>query len=147
MNNWTKFEKIKQIKENDKNEVQIQFRQAVDEFEKYAEELLHLLKKKEAMEVAYQNSLIDGSIDKMKGYYNYLNYLTPNILSVQKKVNHARDCMNKLQEELTQQYIEVKKFEKIIDRKKQVEYLLINKKEQSTMDEISIRKYTDSKGR
>ncbi|MFC4404579.1 flagellar export protein FliJ [Gracilibacillus xinjiangensis] len=147
MTQWTGFEKIRSLRENEKNEVRMEFEDAQASFEKEATELYKLLKKKEAMEDKYQQCLQNGDIETVKGYYNYLNYLTPNIIDVQKRANIARDHMYDVQEKLTDQYIEVKKIEKIIDRKKQKEIALFNKQEMMQMDELSIRKFTEGKDR
>ncbi|WP_194287273.1 flagellar export protein FliJ [Gracilibacillus oryzae] len=143
MKQWHGFEKIRTLRENEKNEVRMEYEDAQTIFEHEATELYKLLKKKEAMENKYQECLQNGDIETVKGYYNYLTYLTPNIVDVQKRVNSARDKMDHVQQKLTDKYIEVKKMEKIIDRKKQTHLEWINKQEMMQMDEISIRKFTE----
>ncbi|SER06388.1 flagellar FliJ protein [Gracilibacillus ureilyticus] len=146
MKQWTGFEKIKSVRENEKNEIRMEFEDAQTKFEHEAKELYQLLKKKEAMETKYQECLQNGDIETVRGYYNYLHYITPNIIDVQKRVTVARENMNQVQQKLSDQYIEVKKIEKIIDRKKRKELAWINKQEIMLMDEISIRKFNQKQG-
>ncbi|MGP4040298.1 flagellar export protein FliJ [Gracilibacillus sp. D59] len=144
MNQLHGFEKIRLIRENEKNDAQLKFQEATEEFEKYASHLYDLLKKKEKIEESYKQSLSDKSqIETLQSYHQYLDFLTPTIISVQKKVDTARKYMNQLQEHVTDHYIEVKKIEKIIEKKEWQYKQLEDKKDLMLMDEVSIRKYSE----
>ncbi|WP_018932672.1 flagellar export protein FliJ [Gracilibacillus lacisalsi] len=144
MNQLHGYEKIRMIRENEKNDAQLKFQEATAEFEKHASHLYDLLKKKEKIEESYKQSLSDKSqIETIKSYHQYLDFLMPAIVNVQKKVDAARKYMDQVQEYVTEHYIEVKKIEKIIDKKEQQYRQLEDKKNLMLMDEISIRKYIE----
>ncbi|UOQ85576.1 flagellar export protein FliJ [Gracilibacillus salinarum] len=142
------YEKIKMLRENEKQEAQKKLQEAVAAFEKQAELLYELLQKKERIEAQYVTSLSDRSqIDQLQSYQQYLDFLAPNILSVQRKVDKARKEMNEQQEQVTVRYMEVKKMDHLIEHK-QLEFQQFEQhKEAMMMDEISIRQYTESRGR
>ncbi len=54
----------------------------------------------------------------LQSYNDYLNYLTPSILELQKQVANARDKMQYFQQNLTNQFQELKKIEKLIHKKR-----------------------------
>ncbi|GAE91629.1 flagellar protein FliJ [Gracilibacillus boraciitolerans JCM 21714] len=142
------YQKIRLLKDNDKKEAQFKYQEAAAEFEHYATNLYDLLKRKEEIEDSYKQSLHDKSqIETLQSYHQYLNFLTPNILNIQQKVEKARKKMNLLQERVTEQYIEVKKIEKLIDNKQAQFRQVEKKKDLMLMDELSIRKYSESKDR
>ncbi|UOQ47876.1 flagellar export protein FliJ [Gracilibacillus caseinilyticus] len=142
------YEKIKMLRENEKQEAQMKLQEVVATFEKQAELLYELLQKKERIEAQYVASLSDRTqIDQLQSYQQYLDFLAPTILSVQRKVDQARKQMNQQQEQVTVQYVEVKKIDHLLQHK-QLEFLQLEQhKEAMMMDEISIRQYTDSRGR
>ncbi len=144
MNQLHGYEKIRMIRENEKKDAQLKFQEAAAEFEKHASHLYDLLKKKEKIEESYKLSLSDKSqIETIKSYHQYLDFLMPTIINVQKKVDAARKYMDQVQEYVTEHYIEVKKIEKIIDKKEQQFKQLEDKKDLMLMDEVSIRKYLE----
>ncbi|MGN8644998.1 flagellar export protein FliJ [Gracilibacillus sp. HCP3S3_G5_1] len=144
MNPLHGYEKIRMIRENEKKDAQLKFQEAAAEFEKYASQLYDLLKKKELVEENYRQSLSDKSaIKTLQSYHQYLDFLIPSIISVQKKVDKARKYMNQLQEHVTEHYIEVKKMDKIIKKKEEQIKQFENKKNLMLMDEVSIRKYLE----
>ncbi len=66
---------------------------------------------------------------------------------LQREVHFARNQMEKKQQVLSDAYIEVKKFETIIDKRKQEELKELVKKEKAFLDEISINQYLSNKNR
>ncbi|ENH98238.1 flagellar protein [Gracilibacillus halophilus YIM-C55.5] len=142
------LEKMKMIRNQDKQQAQFVYQQKVDEFETLANQLVDLLRKKEVMEAKYNECLSNQqSIQTIHSYHNYLQHLTPTIMELQQRVNRARDNMRQAQEKLTEQHIEEKKMEKLIDRKRSRQYELDKKSDMKLMDDISLQQYLKSKGR
>ncbi|WP_058307814.1 flagellar export protein FliJ [Gracilibacillus massiliensis] len=142
------YEKIRLLKDNQKKEIQLKYQEAAGQFEQYATNLYELLKKKEKIEESYKQSLADRSqVETLQSYHQYLDFLTPSILNTQQKVEKARKKMNQLQEQVTEQYIEVKKIEKIMENKQNEFNQYEKRKDLMFMDELSIRKYSESKDR
>ncbi|GEM03434.1 hypothetical protein HMI01_04220 [Halolactibacillus miurensis] len=142
MTNIQAFEKILHHQENLKNEAQLEYTSAVSEFETVAEELYQLLKQKETIEDKYQQALhTSGSVTSLMTHHTYLQQLKKRIRHVETTVNEKRSIMEGKRLLLTDQHVEVKKYEKIIDHK----WELIKTKEKETeskmLDEASIRQY------
>ncbi|MDX8046938.1 flagellar export protein FliJ [Gracilibacillus sp. S3-1-1] len=138
------YEKIRMLRENEKMVAQQKYQGAAAEFEKNANQLYDLLRKKELVEENYRQSLSDKSaVNTLQSYHQYLDFLMPSIISIQRKVDVSRKEMNRLQENVTEQYIEEKKITKIIERKKRLFKQEETKKESMLMDEVSIRNYIE----
>lgn len=138
--------KILNIRENEKQLAQLAHHRSVEFFEQIATKLYGLLKKKEDAEVFYEISIKEStSIDKIKEHAIYIEMLNKQILRMQLQVHQARTKMDHKQLELTDAYVEVKKYEKIIELRKneQREYAL--KQEQIMMDEISTQQFLKRK--
>lgn len=136
------FEKILHHQENLKNEAQLEYKTAVTEFETVAEELYQLLKQKETIEDKYQQTLhTAGSVTALMTHHTYLQQLKKQILHVERTVNEKRAIMEDKRSMLTDQHVEVKKYEKIIDRKWEVIKSKEKETESKRLDEASIRQY------
>ena len=134
--------KVLEVKEQEKQEAQINRVRAVDEFEKVAHQLYQQLKEKEVAEERYIEKMQDQfTIDKMKAQSLYINNLSSRIVMLQQHVQKARRKMEKAQEMLNEAHIEVKKIEKMIDiretEKAEEERIIEN----ALMDEMSMRQY------
>ena len=57
MNTIDGLAKVLTVKERDKETAEFQYRESVEHFEKHAQRLYELLKKKEAMETQYSSSI------------------------------------------------------------------------------------------
>ncbi|QDP40177.1 flagellar export protein FliJ [Radiobacillus deserti] len=137
------FEKILQVKEREKKEAQKAYKQSVDSFEEVATKLYELLRKKEEAEENYQRQLDKAvSIDMLASHSSYMDKLQQVIQEVQYTVNEARLNMESFQLKLTDAHIEVKKFEKMIENKKQKLSEQLKLQENSFMDEISLQQYS-----
>lgn len=148
MRNTVGLEKIRKIRDNEKNQAQMIYEQAVNDFEIKAQKLFDLLKRKETIEDKYTQSLMTGtSAEMLQSYNDYLNYLTPSILELQKQVANARDKMQYFQQNLSNQFQELKKIEKLIHKKEITRVESEKRQEAIQMDEISMRKYLINKGR
>lgn len=112
-----KFAKVLTIREQEKSETELAFKESVSSFEKVATELYNLLKKKENTTDTQNNLLLSGlSVDNIHHYSNYMDGLQKRIDVVQKEVVQARSKMNWMEEKLLEKSLEVKKFEKIKEK-------------------------------
>ncbi|MGG0283721.1 flagellar export protein FliJ [Peribacillus butanolivorans] len=142
-----KFEKILTIKEKEKRDALSKYNAALKTFEKVAEKLYKLLKKKENLLEFQQEKLRNGlSVQEIRHHQLFMDNLEKLLSHCQQEVIEARYKMNVLQEVLLERNIEVKKYEKM----KENEFLkfldVIKEAENKQMDEISIRQFF-SKGR
>src|SRR5690625_7069952 len=83
--------KVLEVKEQEKQQAQINRVRAVDEFEKVAHQLYQQLKEKEVAEERYIEKMQDQfTIDKMKAQSLYINNLSSRIVMLQQHVQKAR---------------------------------------------------------
>ncbi|TQR07752.1 flagellar export protein FliJ [Psychrobacillus soli] len=112
-----KFAKVLNIREQEKSETEIAYKESVHSFEKIATELYDLLKKQEDTVDVQNDRLSSGlSIDQMHHYSNYIEGLQKRIDLVQKEVIQARSKMNWFEEKLVEKSLEVRKFEKMKEK-------------------------------
>lgn len=148
MNTIDGLAKVLTVKERDKETAEFQYRESVEHFEKHAQRLYDLLKKKEAMETKYASSMSNKiNVDDLRYLGNYLQAITPTIIREQARVEKARIAMNQRLSNLTEHHIEVKKVEKLMERKEWERKKAEEKKQQLFLDEISLRQYIDNKDR
>lgn len=137
-----KFAKVLSIREQEKSETELAYKESVHTFEKVATELYDLLKKKENTMDLQNDRLVSGlSIDEIHHYSNYIEGLQKRIDIVQKKVIQARSKMNWFEEKLVEKSLEVRKFEKI--KEKDFEHFQQEQQRLETiqLDEISSLKF------
>ncbi|MFD1037986.1 flagellar export protein FliJ [Virgibacillus byunsanensis] len=140
--------KILHIRENEKKNAQRVYHQSIEFFENIATQLYNLLKKKEAAEDSYELYLKETTpIDKIKEQVIYIELLNNQIMSLQNDVQKARTDMENNQEKLTSAFVEVKKFEKIIEYRHKEKEEMIKKNDNALMDETSIQQYLSQKHR
>ncbi|MCM3356931.1 flagellar export protein FliJ [Psychrobacillus sp. FSL K6-4046] len=137
-----KFAKVLTVREQEKSETEIAYKESVNAFEQVATELYNLLKKREST-LDTQNDLLSNglSIDGIHHYSNFLESLQKRIEVVQKEVIQARSKMNWYEEKLLEKSLEVRKFEKMQEKDfesfQQEQYRL----EAIVLDEISSLKF------
>ena len=109
-----RFEKILDVKEQEKTESEIAFKESIQVFEEIATKLYDLLKKKEDL-IAYQQQRLQvgSSIDEINHYSKFINSLEKTIEDVQQKVVQARAKMNWHEQKLLEKNLEVRKYEKM----------------------------------
>lgn len=148
MSNIVALEKILHVRESEKKSAQQAHHQSIKSFKKVAKKLYNLLRKKEIAENSYESALQSTiTIDEIKQQTLYIEQLNEQIIHLQNRVNKARQMMELKQQELTDAHIEVKKFEKIIqNRHEQIKEKKL-KRENASMDEISIQQYMSGKNR
>lgn len=137
-----KFAKVLNVREQEKSETELAYKESVNVFEKVATELYELLKKQEDTVDAQNDRLASGlSIDQVHHYSNYINGLQKRIDVVQKEVIQARSKMNWFEQKLVEKSLEVRKFEKM--KEKDFEQFKEEQKhlEAIQLDEISSLKF------
>lgn len=137
-----KFQKLLELKENEKDQSFAEYQHSVSEFEKVAEKLYESMNKKETLEKNKEVKLQSGmSVQEMRHYQQFVTNLENTIHHYQKLVIMKRNEMNEKQHDLTEKNIELKKFEKM--KEKQLEMFLIRNKanEMKEMDDISISQF------
>ncbi len=133
-----RFEHIKDFQERKKQETESVYQQAVEQFEKDATRLYHLLKEKENLIAQQAVEMQEGfSIEAIHHHTRYLKYLEEQIAIVQKEVVQSRAKMDWFEERLLEDTIEVKKYEKMKEKdyeryKEELKHI-----EAAQLDEIS----------
>ena len=127
-----RFANILTVREQEKHETEIAYKESVRAFEDVATRLYDLLKKKEdLLEYQRQRLQIGASIDEISHYANFINSMEKTIEDVQQKVVQARTKMNWHEQKLLEKNLEVRKFEKM--KEKDFEAF---KEEQNRLDTI-----------
>ncbi|MGN7478528.1 flagellar export protein FliJ [Solibacillus silvestris] len=114
MNYNYRFEKILVVKEQEKTESELAFKESVQVFEGIATKLYELLRKKEDL-IAYQQERlkVGSSIDEINHYSKFIDSMEKTIEDVQQKVAQARAKMNWHEQKLIEKNLEVRKYEKM----------------------------------
>ena len=112
-----RFEKVLIIREQEKTETEIAYKESVRSFEEVANKLYELLKKKENLvEFRHERLAIGSSIEEIHHYARFMDSLEKTIADVQQKVVQARAKMNWHEEKLLEKNLEVRKFEKMREK-------------------------------
>ena len=112
-----RFEKILVVKDQEKTESELAFKESVQVFEEIATKLYDLLRKKEDL-IAYQQERlkVGSSIDEINHYSKFIDSMEKTIEDVQQKVVQARAKMNWHEQKLLEKNLEVRKFEKMREK-------------------------------
>lgn len=146
MNDATALHKIWQIRESEKKKAEQAHQQSIQDFERIAMKMYEILKKKEATEEAYEKNIQSIiSIEKMEQHTKYIEQLQQQIASMQQLVNDARNTMNQKQQVVTSAHIEMKKVEKLIEKRAVEAKQRIKKEENAFMDELSMQQFLKRK--
>lgn len=138
--------KVLTVRENEKKVAQKAFLKSQDTFEEVATKFYKLLKKKEIAEESYDNYIQTfTSIDMIKEQIAYIEKLNDKINQLQREVQIARNQMEQKQIVLNEAFVEVKKFESIIESREKTAAEKTERMEKSFMDEISINQYLSHK--
>lgn len=137
-----RFEKVLTIREQEKNETEMAYKESVRSFEEIATKLYDLLKKKEDLIAFQQDRLTVGSsIDEIHHYARFIDSLEKTIAEVQQKVIQARAKMNWHEEKLLEKNLEVRKFEKMREKDFKLFQQEQDRIESLFLDEISLLTY------
>jgi len=137
-----RFSKILNIREQEKTQTEIAYKESLKSFEEVATKLYEMLKRKEDL-ISYQNERLTfgASIDEVTHYANFINSLEKTIEDLQKKVAQARVKMNWHEEKLLEKNIEVKKYEKMRDKDLEAFKVAQDRFENIRLDELSTMAY------
>lgn len=143
-----KFAKVLTIREQEKSETELAYKESVSAFEKVATELYNLLKKREDTTETQNSLLVSGlSVNNIHHYSNYIEGLQKRIDIIQKEVIQARSKMNWMEEKLLEKSLEVKKFEKIKEKDFEHFHQEQQRLETIQLDEISSLKFQNKENR
>lgn len=138
-----RFEKVLTIREQEKQQTEMAYKESVQAFEQVATKLYELLKKKEDLLNDQAEKLKTGStIHEIHHFASFIDSLEKSINDVQQKVMQARTKMNWHEQKLVEKSLEVRKFEKM--REKDFESFKDeqNKAEMLMLDELSSIMYS-----
>lgn len=148
MGYYFKFEKILQIKEREKEEIQSGYHRAKSQFEQVAEKLYELLKKKEDLLAFQETQLASGfPVYEIQHYQLFISNLEKMIDYQQQLVMNARNRMFWFENQLKEKNIEVKKYEKIKEKEWQKYKKLLGQMENKEMDELSVIQFMNRRNR
>jgi flagellar FliJ protein len=134
------LQKVLQVSEREKNQIQSEYQEAMNQFEKVATQLYELLKSKEELEQSARDQISLGtSVFSLQQSQNKMLRLQQEIQQKQRATQQARDQMNGKQQDLVDKTIELKKYEKM-KQLKQEQFIQEQKRlELIQMDELSIQ--------
>ncbi len=137
-----RFQKIMDVKENEKEQSLAEYNQSVKDFENVANKLYDSLKQKEVLEENTLSRLSKGiSVQEIRHYQQFVSNIEKTISHYQKLVLLTRNRMDEKKSKLMHKNIELKKYEKLKE-KQQSEFLLtLNQLENKYMDDLSIQTY------
>ncbi|WP_432354970.1 flagellar export protein FliJ [Sporosarcina sp. A2] len=137
-----RFEKVLTYREQEKNETESAYKNAIESFETIATELYDLLKKKENVLVEQQEKMTRGfAVNEIHHYARFIESLEKKINQVQQDVIQARSKMNWFEEKLLDKTIEVKKYEKMREKDHNTYQEELDHKEAERLDELSTLKF------
>lgn len=137
-----RFEKVLTIREQEKQQTELAYKESVRAFEEVATQLYELLKKKEDL-ISYQNERLKtgSTIDEIHHFTTFIDSLEHTINDVQQKVIQARTKMQWFEQKLLEKNLEVRKYEKMREK----DFLAFkeeqNRIEAQYLDEISSLMY------
>lgn|SRR5699024_451172 len=146
MSDTVAFRKILHIRENEKKRAEQLHQQSIQAFEKIAMQMYEMLKKKEATEQAYENDIQKTvQLEKMEQTVRYIEQLNDKITRMQQQVNDARTEMNYQQQLVTTAHMEMKKVEKLIEKRNEEYQHQLSREENAFMDELSMQQFLKRK--
>lgn len=143
-----RFQQILTIREQEKNETEMAYKDATKAFEDVATKLYDLLKKKEDLiDYQQQRLVIGASIDEIHHYARFIDSLEKTIADAQQKVIQARAKMQWYEEKLVEKNLEVRKFEKMKEKDYERFKEEQDRIEMNFLDEISLQMYNKKETR
>ncbi|MDV6376715.1 flagellar export protein FliJ [Sporosarcina sp. GW1-11] len=143
-----RFEKVLTLREQERDETEIAYKEAIRQFEEVATELYNQIKKKEETLEQQQVRMATGfSIDDLHHYSRYIDRLEVQIDQTQKEVIKSRSKMSWYESQLLEKNIEVKKFEKMKEIGKQQYDAEMELVEANRIDELSTIKFRSKEDR
>ncbi|PIC65633.1 flagellar export protein FliJ [Sporosarcina sp. P13] len=143
-----RFEKVLTVREQERDETEMAYKEAIQQFEEVATVLYDQMKKKEETLKEQQLRMATGfSIDNLHHYSRYIDMLEMQIDQTQQEVINSRSKMNWYESQLLEKNIEVKKFEKMKEIGKQQYDAEMEYVEANLMDELSTIKFRSKEDR
>ncbi|MBM7094174.1 MULTISPECIES: flagellar export protein FliJ [Alteribacter] len=137
------LQKVLELKEYDKKIADEACTQATREFEEVATSLYHLMKKKETLQEEYHQALETGtSISRLRLYETNLQSMDKLIYLGQKDTHKARLKMQTSEQRLTSRALDVKKYEKVKEKRKHDYDEKRKADDQKAMDEIAVQQFS-----
>ncbi|PIC78241.1 flagellar export protein FliJ [Sporosarcina sp. P19] len=145
---YYRFDKVLNLREQERDETEMAYKEAIEEFEKIATQLYDQMKKKENILEEQQQRMTTGfSIDDLHSYSRFINTLDLSIDHIQQEVMKSRSKMNWYESQLLEKNIEVKKFEKMKEIGKQQHNVEMEHVEINRIDELSTMKFRSREDR
>lgn len=142
MSNTFALRKILDLRNEEKNSALLEQKEAVDQFEKIAKQLYTQLKTKEIAESTLNNMYEQSEIImKIREQTIYIDSLNDKINKLQQEVQIARNHMKNKQHVVTERHVELKKIEKMIEKREEQAKKEIAITEMRQLDEISLNRY------
>ncbi|PID22630.1 flagellar export protein FliJ [Sporosarcina sp. P3] len=139
---YYRFDKVLNLREQERDETEMAYKEAIEEFEKIATQLYDQMKKKENVLEEQQQRMNTGfSIDDLHSYSRFINTLDLSIDHIQQEVMKSRSKMNWYESQLLEKNIEVKKFEKMKEIGKEQHDAEMEHIETNRIDELSTMKF------
>lgn len=133
-----RFERVLTLREQEKQQAEIAYKESVRKFEEVATRLYELLKQKENL-IEFQNEQLKtgSTINEIHHFATFLESLEKTIADVQQKVIQARAKMNWHEQKLVEKNMEVRKLEKMKERDFENFKFEQDRSEMKFLDEIS----------
>lgn len=133
-----RFDSILLVKEQQKNEIELAYKEAVKHFEDVATGLYDALKKKENLIMFQQEKMLTGlSIQEMHQNAHFLSSMEKKISELQNQVFQSRSKMEWFEEKLLEQTLECRKYEKMREKDFELFRIEEDRLEMLQLDELS----------
>ncbi|WP_102692663.1 flagellar export protein FliJ [Rummeliibacillus pycnus] len=133
-----RFDKVIIVKQQEKDQTEIAYKDATKSFEDVATKLYNLLKKKEDLIVFQEKKLKKGAtIDEIHHYTRFLDSVEKSIEDTQQKVIRARTKMEWHKDKLLEKSLECRKYEKMKEKDYQTYQKEQDRIEMIHLDELS----------
>ncbi|TFE02759.1 flagellar export protein FliJ [Jeotgalibacillus salarius] len=143
-----RFERVLTVREREQKEAEDRYKTSVDSFEKMAQKLYELLKKKELMEGSQADQIKTGiPVQSLRHGQQFLTNIEKSISYQQKLVMDARTNMQRHEHRLMERNIEVRKYEKIREHDKKRFLAEQEQADRDQMNELSIAQFINRRKR
>lgn len=137
-----RFENVLVVRDQEKSEMELAFKNSVRQFEDVATKLYDMLKKKEDVLATQQERMTIGfNVDDIHHFSRFITGLEKSIADMQQKVVQARSKMNWHEEKLVEKTLEVRKYEKMKEKDLSAFKSEQERIEMNQLDELSSLKY------
>ncbi|MFX3674105.1 MAG: flagellar export protein FliJ [Paenisporosarcina sp.] len=137
-----RFENVLVVRDQEKSEMELAFKESVRHFEDVATKLYDMLKKKEdVLASQHERMTIGFSVNDIHHFSRFISGLEKSIADLQQKVVQARSKMNWHEEKLVEKTLEVRKYEKMKEKDLNAYKTEQERIEMNQLDELSSLKY------